>query len=169
VPPLSTSSTGRVTRNTRRLRRAFHLDLARERRDQVLDDGQPEADAAGTAIRAAIDLKEGNEDLVEVAWAMPGRSRLTWICSVALGNCDGLEELRWNAKLDEACACELQGIGDEVVDDLEQLDLVDQHLRFTGGRQVEARAELDSLGRRRSAVQVDGDADRPPRHRSPSD
>ena len=46
--------------------RAVHLDFARECSDQVLDDGQPEADATGTAVRAAVDLKEGNEDLVEV-------------------------------------------------------------------------------------------------------
>ena len=39
------------------------------------------------------------------------------------------------AQLDEAGTRELEGVGDEDVDDLEQLDLVDQDLRLPRGRQ----------------------------------
>ena len=133
------------------------MDLTGERGDEVLDDGQAETDSAGTAIGTAIDLKERNEDLVEIALRDAGAGVTYLDVHRRLGKLRRAGETQVDPELDEACARELEGVGDEVVDDLEQLDLVDQHLGFPGGRQVKARAQLDSLGRRCGAVQVDGD------------
>ena len=62
-----------------------------------------------------------------------------------------------HSELDETGASELQRVRHKVVDDLEQLHLVDEHLRFAARGQVEARSELDASCRRRGDVQVDGD------------
>lgn len=61
-------------------------------------------------------------------------------------------------QLDVARLRELQGVRHQVVHDLEELHFVDHDLRIAAGRQIEARSKLDAFGRRRSGVQIDGDA-----------
>ena len=66
-----------------------------------------------------------------------------------------IDQLKPGAQLDKPHVGEFQRVRDQVVDDLEELHFVDEHVRLAARRQVEPRPQIDSPGRRCGDVKFD--------------
>src|ERR1035441_3943021 len=140
-------------------------DGAAEQRDKFLDDRQAEAGAAGAPRAAGVDLDKGQKHLLLVG----GRNPWTGVAHVDYKHGPrkiGFLAARFqrNIEFGESHLSELESVSDEVVDDLEEFDLVYQHVGGLMGK-IEAGSQLDVSGGRCGGVKVGhrladfGDAD----------